>query len=181
MLPEALASWALHVHQVSLMTSWALVGDVWFLEPQKRLEGESAIDFAGRVQAMIAARAKLQIVPWDGCGQGMPCRAWLPTQSPLRACNLLSWRHCMYDTLAISQGTMCCSRARVEGGCPRRYLKYYNLEVRHPELVEKQRKAYAQRLRADFPGGGAALSEAAGKAAGDRSNGDAQTTGLRKR
>lgn len=52
--------------QLQLMTSWALVGDVWFLEPQKRLEGESAIDFAARVQAMIAARAKLEIVPWDG-------------------------------------------------------------------------------------------------------------------
>ena len=61
--------------QLQLMTSWALVGDVWFLEPQKRLEGESAIDFAARVQAMIAARAKLEIVPWDGWA----CRphAWL--------------------------------------------------------------------------------------------------------
>lgn len=48
------------------MSSWALVGDVWFLEPQQRLEGESAIDFAGRVQRLIAERAKLEIVPWDG-------------------------------------------------------------------------------------------------------------------
>ena len=48
------------------MSSWALVGDVWFLEPQQRLEGESAIEFAGRVQRLIAERAKLEIVPWDG-------------------------------------------------------------------------------------------------------------------
>ena len=48
------------------MSSWALVGDVWFLEPQQRLDGESAIEFAGRVQRLIAERAKLEIVPWDG-------------------------------------------------------------------------------------------------------------------
>lgn len=65
--------------------------------------------------------------------------------------------------------------------CARSYLKYYNLEVKHPELVEKQRKAYAQRLLADFPGGRAALSEAAGKGAGVGSNGAAHASGLRKR
>lgn len=52
--------------QITLMSSWALVGDVWFLEPQQRQEGESAIAFAGRVQRLIAERAKLEIVPWDG-------------------------------------------------------------------------------------------------------------------
>ena len=52
--------------QVTLMSSWALVGDVWFLEPQQRAEGESSIEFAGRVQRLIAERAKLEVVPWDG-------------------------------------------------------------------------------------------------------------------
>jgi hypothetical protein len=52
--------------------------------------------------------------------------------------------------------------------------------LQHPELVEKQRKAYAQRLVADFPGGRAALSEAAGKAAG-AANGSALASVLRKR
>lgn len=51
---------------VKLMTSWALVCDVWFLEPQNRRDGETPDDFAARVQRMIAERAGLQIVPWDG-------------------------------------------------------------------------------------------------------------------
>lgn len=48
------------------MTSWAVVCDVYFLEPQKKGEDESAQQFAERVQRLIAERAKLQIAPWDG-------------------------------------------------------------------------------------------------------------------
>lgn len=48
------------------MTSWAVVCDVYFLEPQTKEEGESAQQFAERVQQMIAHRAKLKVVPWDG-------------------------------------------------------------------------------------------------------------------
>ena len=42
---------------------WA---DVWYLEPQKQLPGETAIEFAGRVKAMIAAQAGLKNVEFDG-------------------------------------------------------------------------------------------------------------------
>ena len=75
------------------MRSWALVADVWFLEPQQRREGETATAFASRVQKMIADKAGLKIAPWDGC------------------------------------------------------LKYYNLAEKYPEMVEKQRKTYADRLK----------------------------------
>lgn len=52
--------------QFKLLTSWALVADVYFLPPQQMQEGESAVDFAQRVQKMIADVAQLRIVPWDG-------------------------------------------------------------------------------------------------------------------
>ncbi len=55
-----------HTLQGKLMTSWAVVCDVYFLEPQKKADDESAQQFAERVQRLIAERAKLQIAPWDG-------------------------------------------------------------------------------------------------------------------
>lgn len=48
------------------MTSWAVVCDVYFLEPQNRRPKEDATEFAGRVQELIAKQAQLRIVPWDG-------------------------------------------------------------------------------------------------------------------
>ena len=56
------------------MTSWAVVCDVYFLEPQAQQPGETAMQFAERVQALVAARAKLVIAPWDGCAR-VPCPA----------------------------------------------------------------------------------------------------------
>lgn len=53
-------------HLAKLMRSWAVVCDVWFLEPQARKPGEAASAFAERVQRLIAARAGLTIAPWDG-------------------------------------------------------------------------------------------------------------------
>lgn len=38
------------------MTSWAVVCDVYFLEPQRRRDGEAADAFAARVQEMIARK-----------------------------------------------------------------------------------------------------------------------------
>nr|WDA53441.1 glycerol-3-phosphate acyltransferase 9 [Erycina pusilla] len=54
------------MHLVRLMTSWAVVCDVWYLEPQYLRPGETPIEFAERVRNMIAARAGLKKVPWDG-------------------------------------------------------------------------------------------------------------------
>eukprot|EP00697_Spironema_sp_BW2_P003027 gnl/Spiro4/14043_TR7534_c0_g1_i1.p1 gnl/Spiro4/14043_TR7534_c0_g1~~gnl/Spiro4/14043_TR7534_c0_g1_i1.p1 ORF type:complete len:517 (+),score=56.19 gnl/Spiro4/14043_TR7534_c0_g1_i1:52-1551(+) len=53
-------------HLVHLMTRWAVVCDVYFLEPQHIQEGETAVQFAERVKVMICERANLVNVPWDG-------------------------------------------------------------------------------------------------------------------
>lgn len=53
-------------HLAKIMRSWALVADVWFLEPQTRRPEESASEFAERVQRLIADKARLKIAPWDG-------------------------------------------------------------------------------------------------------------------
>eukprot|EP00245_Coleochaete_scutata_P012610 TRINITY_DN4912_c0_g1_i1.p1 TRINITY_DN4912_c0_g1~~TRINITY_DN4912_c0_g1_i1.p1 ORF type:complete len:467 (+),score=85.52 TRINITY_DN4912_c0_g1_i1:239-1639(+) len=53
-------------HLLRLMTSWAVVCDVWYLEPQTIREGESPIEFSERVREMIAKRAGIKMVPWDG-------------------------------------------------------------------------------------------------------------------
>ena len=46
---------------MTLMTSWAVVCDVYFLEPQTQQPGESAQEFAERVQKLIAKKANLKI------------------------------------------------------------------------------------------------------------------------
>lgn len=64
-----LVSWSsLHAVavQLKLMTSWAVVCDVYFLPPQTKGKDESAQQFAERVQKLIAQRAKLHVAPWDG-------------------------------------------------------------------------------------------------------------------
>lgn len=48
-------------HLIRLMTSWAVVCDIWFLDQQSIQPGEDAADFARRVQRMIAARAGLKV------------------------------------------------------------------------------------------------------------------------
>ncbi|XP_021776296.1 glycerol-3-phosphate acyltransferase 3-like [Chenopodium quinoa] len=53
-------------HLLQLMTSWAVVCDVWYLEPQTIKTGETPIKFAERVRDMISHRAGLKKVPWDG-------------------------------------------------------------------------------------------------------------------
>ncbi|KAL1366364.1 hypothetical protein HN51_014202 [Arachis hypogaea] len=53
-------------HLLQLMTSWAVVCDVWYLEPQNQKPGETSIEFAERVREIISQRAGLKMVPWDG-------------------------------------------------------------------------------------------------------------------
>ena len=48
------------------MTSWAVVVDIWFLDPQTIKPNETDSEFASRVQRMIAARAGIKAVDWDG-------------------------------------------------------------------------------------------------------------------
>ncbi|XP_069674043.1 glycerol-3-phosphate acyltransferase 4 isoform X4 [Periplaneta americana] len=49
-----------------MMTSWAIVCDVWYLPPMYQQEGESAIDFANRVKSVIARQGGLVDLMWDG-------------------------------------------------------------------------------------------------------------------
>ena len=49
-----------------LMTSWAIVCDVYYLEPTKITDNETAIEFAQRVKADICRKGGLVDLPWDG-------------------------------------------------------------------------------------------------------------------
>lgn len=51
---------------LSMMSSWAIKCDVWYLPPMERLEGESSAEFASRVKAEIAKQGKLDDLNWDG-------------------------------------------------------------------------------------------------------------------
>lgn len=51
---------------VRMMTSWAIICEVWYLPPMKKLAGEGAIEFANRVKKEIAIRGGLVDLEWDG-------------------------------------------------------------------------------------------------------------------
>ncbi|KAJ1205569.1 hypothetical protein NDU88_000997 [Pleurodeles waltl] len=49
-----------------MMTSWAIVCNVWYMPPMVREEGENAVHFANRVKSAIAKRGGLIELSWDG-------------------------------------------------------------------------------------------------------------------
>ncbi|XP_053509888.1 glycerol-3-phosphate acyltransferase 3-like [Ictalurus furcatus] len=49
-----------------MMTSWAIVCNVWYLPPVTQQEGEDAVKFANRVKALIARQGGLVDLSWDG-------------------------------------------------------------------------------------------------------------------
>uniref|UniRef100_T1IW46 Phospholipid/glycerol acyltransferase domain-containing protein n=1 Tax=Strigamia maritima TaxID=126957 RepID=T1IW46_STRMM len=49
-----------------MMTSWAIVCDVWYLPPMTLMPDEDAVDFADRVKAAIARKGGLVDLMWDG-------------------------------------------------------------------------------------------------------------------
>lgn len=53
-------------HLFDLMTSWALVCDVYYLEPMTMEEGETGIQFSSRVRQAICSKAGLTSLNWDG-------------------------------------------------------------------------------------------------------------------
>ncbi|XP_044761163.1 glycerol-3-phosphate acyltransferase 3 isoform X1 [Coccinella septempunctata] len=64
-----------------MMTSWAIVCDVWYLPPMHRKEGETAIDFANRVKSVIAKQGGLVDLVWDGQLKRMkPKKEWRERQ-----------------------------------------------------------------------------------------------------
>ncbi|CAL1525957.1 unnamed protein product [Lymnaea stagnalis] len=57
-------NWTQHLLQI--MTSWALVCDVWYLPPMTKHEDEDAVAFANRVKSEIARQGGLVDMDWDG-------------------------------------------------------------------------------------------------------------------
>ncbi|RWS14526.1 Glycerol-3-phosphate acyltransferase 4-like protein [Dinothrombium tinctorium] len=49
-----------------MMSSWAIVLDIWYLPPMTKEEGENAVDFANRVKSAIAKQGGLIDLDWDG-------------------------------------------------------------------------------------------------------------------
>ena len=49
-----------------MMTSWAIVCDVWYLPPMQKLPDEDAAVFAARVKNEIAKKGGLVELDWDG-------------------------------------------------------------------------------------------------------------------
>lgn len=47
-----------------MMTSWAIVCDVWYLPPMSQQEGESSVDFANRVKRAISEQGGLVDLMW---------------------------------------------------------------------------------------------------------------------
>lgn len=57
-----------------MMTSWAIVCNVWYLPPMRRRSGESAIAFANRVKAKIAHQGGMIDLAWDGFLKAHPVK-----------------------------------------------------------------------------------------------------------
>uniref|UniRef100_A0A4W3IQJ1 Phospholipid/glycerol acyltransferase domain-containing protein n=1 Tax=Callorhinchus milii TaxID=7868 RepID=A0A4W3IQJ1_CALMI len=51
---------------LQMMTSWAIVCNVWYLPPMTKQEDEDAVQFANRVKAAIAQQGGLVDLSWDG-------------------------------------------------------------------------------------------------------------------
>lgn len=79
-------------HLFHLMTAWALVCDVYYLEPQYRGDDETPVEFAKRVQDMIARQANLISRDWDGY-----MKYWQPSARFKRAQQLAFARDILPD------------------------------------------------------------------------------------
>lgn len=53
-------------HVLYLMTRWIMMVDVYWLPPQDRASGQTAIEFADKVKAMISSAAGLKNRSWNG-------------------------------------------------------------------------------------------------------------------
>ncbi|EGT30471.1 CBN-ACL-4 protein [Caenorhabditis brenneri] len=57
-------SWCGYI--LRMMTSWAIICNVWYLPPMTKRPGEDAVDFANRVKKEIANKGGLVDLEWDG-------------------------------------------------------------------------------------------------------------------
>ncbi|KAL1505601.1 hypothetical protein ABEB36_005129 [Hypothenemus hampei] len=64
-----------------MMTSWAIVCDVWYLPPVHQNEGETSVDYANRVKHLIAQQGGLVDLVWDGqLKRSKPKKEWMEEQ-----------------------------------------------------------------------------------------------------
>lgn len=82
-----------------MMTSWAIVCDVWYLPPMYRMEGESAVSFAKRVKAEIASKGGLVDLDWDGGLKRAPVKQeWKQMQQKEYAEKIINNNHSDSDS-----------------------------------------------------------------------------------
>lgn len=56
-----------YIHYLAMMmSSWAIVCDVWYLPPMRKQDNESSVEFANRVKSKIAEQGGLLDLNWDG-------------------------------------------------------------------------------------------------------------------
>lgn len=64
-----------------MLTSWAIVCDVWYLPPMSRKSDETAVEFANRVKSEIACKGGLVDLMWDGQLKRMKVKQeWIEVQ-----------------------------------------------------------------------------------------------------
>ncbi|KAL1491612.1 hypothetical protein ABEB36_012184 [Hypothenemus hampei] len=64
-----------------MMTSWAIVCDVWYLPPMHQKQDETSIDFANRVKSAVAKQGGLVDLVWDGqLKRSKPKKEWKERQ-----------------------------------------------------------------------------------------------------
>ena len=59
---------SLSQHLLMILSSWAIVCDVWYLPPVKQEPNESGLQFANRVKAVIAQQGGLVDLEWWAIG-----------------------------------------------------------------------------------------------------------------
>ena len=51
-------------HVFEMMTSWAIVADVWYLSPVMKMSDETSVQFANRVKSSIAKKMNVHDLAW---------------------------------------------------------------------------------------------------------------------
>ena len=58
------SKYSMLTHIAMLLTSWAIVVDIWYLPPETQREGETSIAYANRIKALIAKQGGLVDLEW---------------------------------------------------------------------------------------------------------------------
>ncbi|NXU88534.1 GPAT3 acyltransferase, partial [Xiphorhynchus elegans] len=83
------AKYSVMTYGFNVLTSWAIVCNVWYLPPMvKELEEEDAAHFANRVKAVIAARGG-RSVPWDGALKRKKVKESLKEEQQKKYCQIV--------------------------------------------------------------------------------------------